>query len=71
VDRVIRRVREISGDVLLVGHAHCLRVLTARWLDLPPMDASLFRLETGTWSLLGYEHSSPVIQVWSAPPEVR
>jgi len=71
VDRVIQRVRQISGDVLLVGHAHSLRVLTARWLGLDPTNASLFRLETGTWSLLGYEHSSPVIQVWSAPPEVR
>jgi len=71
VDRVIAEVRAAACDTLLVGHAHCLRVLTARWLGLDPNDARLFRIETGTWSLLGYEHSNPVIEVWSAPPEVR
>lgn len=71
VDRVIAQVRAADCDTLLVGHAHCLRVLTARWLGLEPNDARLFRIETGTWSLLGYEHSNPVIEVWSAPPEVR
>jgi broad specificity phosphatase PhoE len=71
VDRVIQRVRAHGGDVLIVGHAHSLRVLTARWLGMDSLGARFFRLETGTWSLLGYEHSNPVLQVWSAPPEVR
>ena len=69
VDRVISRVREFAGDTLLVGHAHCLRVLAARWLGLDANSARFFNLETGTWSVLSYEHENPVIQVWSAPPE--
>ena len=68
VDRVISRVCGAGVDALLVGHAHCLRVLTARWLGLNPESARLFNLETGRWSLLGYEHETPVLKVWSAPP---
>ena len=70
VDRVIARVREAGCDTLLVGHSHCLRVLTARWLALDPLAARFFQLETGTWSQLGYEHGNPVIQAWSAPPAI-
>jgi probable phosphoglycerate mutase len=67
VDRVIAQVHEFGGDTLLVAHAHCLRVLTARWLGLNPASARFFNLETGRWSLLGYEHETPVLKVWSAP----
>jgi broad specificity phosphatase PhoE len=56
-----------SGDVALVAHGHLLRVLTARWLGLPPTAGRLFRLDTGTLSLLGLEHESPVISSWNLP----
>src|SRR4051794_20884611 len=38
VDRVLAQVKErlADGDVALVAHGHLLRVLTARWLELPP-----------------------------------
>ncbi len=70
-DRVIARVRDTlaRGDVALVAHAHVLRVLTARWLRLPPADGRLFRLDTGTVSALGFEHGEPVILRWNAPIE--
>ncbi len=67
VDRVISRVREFGGDTLLVSHGHCLRVLTARWLDMEPQCARSFTLGTGTWSVLSYEHETPVLQVWNSP----
>jgi broad specificity phosphatase PhoE len=56
-----------SGDVALVAHGHLLRVLTARWLRLPPEAGRLFRLDTGTLSLLGFEHADPVISTWNLP----
>jgi len=67
-DRVLERVRAMlpSGDVALVGHAHMLRVLTARWLGLHPQHGKLFRLETGTVSVLGYERETPVLLRWNA-----
>jgi broad specificity phosphatase PhoE len=70
VDRVLARVRPLlaDGDVVLVGHAHLLRVLTARWLLLDPSSGRLFRLNTGTVSVLGTEHGEPVILTWNAPP---
>ncbi|MFB9962078.1 histidine phosphatase family protein [Sinosporangium siamense] len=67
VDRVIERARAESGEVALVAHGHVLRVLAARWLGLPPADGRLFRLNTGTYSTLGYEHGKPVILRWNAP----
>ena len=57
-----------DGDVALVAHGHVLRVLTARWLGLPPAGGRLFRLDTGTVSTLGTEHDQPVILTWNVPP---
>jgi broad specificity phosphatase PhoE len=69
VDGVLDRVRPhlAEGDVALVAHGHVLRVLTARWLGLPPSDGRLFRLDTGTLSTLGTEHDQPVIRSWNVP----
>ena len=69
-DAVLARVRPLlaEGDVALVSHAHMLRILTARWLDLDPTCGRLFRLDTGTLSVLGTEHDSPVILSWNVPP---
>ena len=70
VDRVLKRAMPLleEGDVALVAHGHVLRVLTARWLGLPPVDGRLFRLDTGTVSTLGTEHDDPVIISWNVPP---
>src|SRR5215472_15550682 len=69
-DRVLDRAAAFlpDGDVVLVAHGHVLRVLTARWLGLPPPDGRLFRLDTGTVSTLGTEHAQPVILTWNVPP---
>jgi broad specificity phosphatase PhoE len=69
-DALLDRVRPhlAGGDVLLVGHGHILRVLTARWLGLPPDAGRLFKLNTGTVSALGTEHGEPVISSWNVPP---
>jgi broad specificity phosphatase PhoE len=69
-DRVLARVAELlpEGDVALVAHGHMLRVLTARWLRLPPSDGKLFRLDTSTISTLGTEHDEPVITSWNVSP---
>ncbi|HEX8026360.1 MAG TPA: histidine phosphatase family protein [Candidatus Limnocylindrales bacterium] len=64
-DRVIARVRAADGDVLLFAHGHVLRVLAARWLDLPPVDGRLFALSTATVSVLGWEREQPVLLRWN------
>ena len=66
-DRVIGRLRQINGDVLVFSSGHFLRVLAARWLGLPPIGGSYFFLGTATLSIVGYEHSlaEPVIRLWN------
>ncbi|MEV4245181.1 histidine phosphatase family protein [Streptosporangium canum] len=66
-DRVIARARAVDGDVVLVAHGHFLRVLCARWLGLLPENGRHFRLDTGTYSRLGYERDEPVVLTWNAP----
>jgi probable phosphoglycerate mutase len=72
-DRVLARVEAAfangeGGDVVLVAHAHFLRVLTARRLGLPPADGALFQLATGTVSRLGIEHGRHVLTSWNRLP---
>src|SRR5215813_2555901 len=69
-DAVLARVSPLlaRGNVALVAHGHLLRILTARWLDLDPRHGRLFRLDTGTLSILGAEHGEPVIAAWNLPP---
>jgi len=66
-DRMIKRTREIHGNVLIFSSGHFLRVLTARWLGLEPVGGKYFLLSTASLSALGYEHnlSRPVIQLWN------
>ncbi|MEU3524564.1 histidine phosphatase family protein [Streptomyces sp. NPDC038707] len=69
-DRVLARLAAdlTEGDVVLVAHAHFLRVLTARRLGLPPADGRLFQLATATVSRLSTEHGHPVIAEWNVRP---
>ncbi|MEW2248361.1 MULTISPECIES: histidine phosphatase family protein [unclassified Streptomyces] len=66
-DRVLSRVVPAldAGDVVLVAHAHFLRVLTARRLGLPAREGRLFQLATGTLSRLSTEHGRPVVAEWN------
>jgi len=57
-----------DGDIALVAHGHLLRVLGGRWLGLEPAAGRFFKLDTGTVSLLGFEHEEPVIAMWNVPP---
>lgn len=66
LDRVVARARGASGATLVFAHGHSLRVLTARWLGLPVEDGRLFRLDTATVSVLGYERESPVVLRWNS-----
>jgi broad specificity phosphatase PhoE len=67
VDRVVAALRPLEGDAVIFAHGHVLRVLTARWLGLGPESGALFKLDTGTLSVLGYERKTPVITRWNAP----
>jgi broad specificity phosphatase PhoE len=66
VDRVLAQVtkRLADGDVVLVAHGHLLRVLTARWLGLPPQNGALFALPAGSYGVLGHDRERQVLTGW-------
>jgi broad specificity phosphatase PhoE len=65
VDPLVAELRDASGNVALFAHGHVLRVLAARWLELPPQGGALFALSTGTLSTLGWERETAVIRSWN------
>lgn len=67
VDRVLKHIRRLDGDVALCAHGHVLRVLTARWLRIAPTEGRLFALDPAGLSVLGYEREQPVILRWNLP----
>ena len=64
-DRVISLVRSQQGDVLAFAHAHILRVIAARWLDLDPAFGHGLVLGPATISILGWERETPAIVCWN------
>ena len=73
-DRVVHRVRQVSGNVLMFTSGHFLRVLATRWLGLEPsVNCKFFMLSTASLSALGYEHdrSRPVIRLWNETRHVE
>lgn len=65
LDGVVDRLRSSDEDALVFGHGHALRALAARWLGLPASEGRLFRLDTATISILGYERETPVLLRWN------
>jgi broad specificity phosphatase PhoE len=65
-DRVIERA---SGPLtVLVAHAHFLRILTARWLQMSPDRGRSFTLEAASMSILGHEREERTIEQWNVMP---
>lgn len=64
-ERVIERASNAPGDAVLFAHGHIFRILTARWLGLPPDAGRLFGMDTATLNILGYEREQRVIRLWN------
>ena len=67
VDRLIGRVRNVTGRVALFAHGHVFRVFVARWIGLPPSGGRHFLLNTSTVCVLGYYRGTPAVKRWNAP----
>ena len=52
------------NQALLVAHGHFLRVLTARWLDLPATEGRHFVLGTAKVCTLGWDKRTPAVEQW-------
>jgi broad specificity phosphatase PhoE len=65
VDKVIARIRSGTGDVACVAHAHLLRILAVRWLEVDPASARYLVLDPASVSVLGWEREQAVIEHWN------
>jgi broad specificity phosphatase PhoE len=66
-DRVVAKVRASDGSVALFAHGHILRIVAARWINLPPSFGENLLLDTATICVLGYYYETPAIKMWNAP----
>jgi broad specificity phosphatase PhoE len=67
VDPLVAELKASDGDVAVFAHGHLLRVLAARWAELPPEAGARFWLATATISVLGFERETAGIRRWNAP----
>ena len=68
-DRLIARLRTLEGNIGLFSHGQFGRVLGARWIGLPAMQAQHLLLSTASLSILGYGHNlvdEPAIALWNS-----
>ncbi|HTJ76209.1 MAG TPA: histidine phosphatase family protein [Acidimicrobiales bacterium] len=64
-DRVVEAARAADGDVALFAHGHVLRILGARWIELPASAGRHLALATASLSVLGWERETPVLEHWN------
>jgi probable phosphoglycerate mutase len=64
-DRVIARMRAADGNALAFAHGHILRVVTARWLQMPVSAGARFVLFPGRISTLGFERETEALEGWN------
>jgi probable phosphoglycerate mutase len=64
----LRASLDRGEDAIIFAHAHCLRVLAARWIGMPATGGACLTLGTGSISELGYEHGLPIIARWNMQP---
>ena len=67
-ERIIEHTLGISnkGDSVVFAHGHILLALTGTWLSLGAAAGRLFRLDTGSICILGFEREQRVITRWNA-----
>jgi broad specificity phosphatase PhoE len=68
-DQFIARVLDGGSDVLAFSSGHIIRMIAARWLDLPPAAARCFFCEPGSVGELGFEHDrreEPIVRLWNS-----
>lgn len=62
-DRLITRLRALSGNVALFTHGQFGSVLVARWIGLPVINAENLPLGTASLSVLGFAANHPEVPV--------
>jgi len=67
-DRVVARLKAMTGNVLVFAHGHYLRVLASRWVGADVAFAAHLLLGTSSISVLSFDHGKldePAIMLWN------
>jgi probable phosphoglycerate mutase len=56
--------RLTAGRILVFGHGHALRILTARWVGLPAREGRIVLLAPAAVGVTGEEHGRAAIARW-------
>jgi len=70
-DRLILRLRGLSGNVALFSHGEFAGVLATRWIGLPVSEGAHFSLDTASLSIFGENPGHPEVRailLWNAVP---
>ncbi len=68
-DRLLARLRTMTGNIALFSHSHFGRALAARWIGLTVGEAQHLLLDTASVSVLCYDHdrtAAPAIALWNS-----
>jgi broad specificity phosphatase PhoE len=65
IDRIVADLRSIQGAVAVFGHGHSLRVLAARWIELPGVAGARLTLGTAALGFVGYDRELAAILAWN------
>jgi broad specificity phosphatase PhoE len=66
-ERVLPAMRR--GDVAVVGHGHCLRVLAGVYLRQEPRLGAHLKLDAASVSVLGHERETRAVERWNRTPD--
>jgi broad specificity phosphatase PhoE len=69
VDRLVAKLKALTGNVVCFAHGHILRTVAARWINQPVTLATCMLLDTATISVLSFNHGKldePAIKVWNS-----
>lgn len=67
-DRLLASLAEVDGDMLMFAHGHILRVLSARWVDMPVGAGARLLLSAGALCVLGHERETRALERWNETP---
>jgi probable phosphoglycerate mutase len=67
-DRLLASLAEVDGEVLMFAHGHILRVLSARWVDMPVGAGARLLLSAGALCVLGHERETRALERWNETP---
>jgi probable phosphoglycerate mutase len=67
-DRLLASLAKMDGEVLMFAHGHILRVLSARWLEMPVAAGGRLLLGAGALCVLGHERETQALERWNETP---